>query len=133
MPFKTRRIIFSWIAVLAILLNALMPTLAQALVVDKGEGSAWVEVCSAQGISWVSAGAEAGLPTQEPKNAPGLVQAAKCAYCLVHADSFALPPAMPAAPRLLQPAADRLLPAAQRPMQSRALWALPSVRAPPRG
>ena len=133
MPFKTRRMIFSWVAVLAILLNAMMPTLAQALVADKGEGSAWVEVCSAQGISRVSAGTDAGLSTQEAQDAPGPAQAAKCAYCLVHADSFALPPAMPEAPRLLQPVTGHLLPIAQRPMQSRALWALPSVRAPPRG
>jgi hypothetical protein len=57
MLIQHRRVISSWIAILAILLNALMPTVSLARESSRGESAVrsgdWVEVCFVQGSSWV--------------------------------------------------------------------------------
>ena len=49
------RSLSTWIAILAILLNALMPTLSVALERPRAPSgnSGWIEVCSTQGTFWV--------------------------------------------------------------------------------
>ena len=46
----------AWLAMLAMLLGALAPTVAQAVVAAQG-GPGWVQVCSASGMVWVTPGA----------------------------------------------------------------------------
>jgi hypothetical protein len=57
MPFTRATHRFAaWLAMLAMLLGALAPTVAQAVVAAQG-GPGWVQVCSASGMVWVQADA----------------------------------------------------------------------------
>jgi hypothetical protein len=65
----------SWIALVAVLALALLPTLSHALAFVQGERAPWAEVCSGQRGPRVVAGTEGGVPLA--------VQAASehCAWC----------------------------------------------------
>lgn len=82
-PLSTRRTLYLWIACLAMLLNALTPSLSHALAAS-GRGG-WVEVCSAAGKQYVAA------PAVPSPTDTSLHQLAHCPFCLPHAGSFALP------------------------------------------
>lgn len=112
-----------WIAVLAILLSALAPSLSQALAA--GTGSNWVEVCTAQGSKWMAAG-EAGT---EPAPASAHVLD-HCPYCSLHAPALGLPPVASMPPLLLQRAHEvpRAYLAARRTLHA---WVSAQPRAPP--
>lgn len=137
MTNRPRQIIASWIAILAILLNALMPTVSMALHSSRGasvaRGSDWIEVCSTQGSTWVRLATDGSLLEQtsrKPAGAPAFGHGGYCLYCLTHAASFGLPPSsvfgLPVWPLitdlLLQHAPIALLPAD---------WLAPAARAPP--
>lgn len=132
---SARRRWISRIAVLAVLLNALVPTLSQALAwarVQGGPAAGWVEICTSQGPRWerLSDADPAAPAGQEGQPAPGAAHAA-CLYCLPHAGSVGLPgsivvPSVPAqdCPIALPVwAAPRLSPPPP--------WVAPAVRAPP--
>lgn len=85
----TRRLLL-WIAALAVLMAALAPAVAQALV--SGNGAAWVEVCTAQGARWISVD-DAGDPSTT-KAMHGLEH---CPYCSLQLPTADLPPTPPAA------------------------------------
>lgn len=131
------RTLSSWIAIVAILLNALMPTLSVALESARGQTAAssrdWIEVCSTQGSTWVRLDAHGRLIEQtdrKPVDAPISAHTEHCPYCLTHAASFGLPPVtawgLPVWPRtpdlLLQRSPLALTPIA---------WLAPAARAPP--
>jgi hypothetical protein len=97
MMSRPSRILSSWIAILAIVLNALVPTVSVAF--EKGRsghsGSDWIEVCSTQGSTWVRLGSDGAVlekTDQKPADAPASAHGGHCPYCLTHAASFALPP-----------------------------------------
>lgn len=80
-----RRRLTAWIAVLAVLLMSLAPTVSHALGRASVEG--WVEVCSAEGSRWVLA---------EPAGAGGAPGAVAhlldhCPCCSSHAPTLGLP------------------------------------------
>lgn len=74
-----------WIAVLAVLLASLLPTVGHALAA--GQGGDWVEVCTAQGSRWVQAGDDGA--GRAPASAHVLDH---CPYCSLHAPALGLPP-----------------------------------------
>ncbi len=77
MPFSraTRRIA-AWLAMLAVLLGALAPGVAQALVAAQG-GSGWMQVCSASGMVWVQSDA-----VDDPAAGKPLTDASRhCPWC----------------------------------------------------
>jgi len=136
---KTRhhRVISSWIAILAIVLNALMPTVSMALEGGRGGGAAngndWIEVCSVQGSTWVRLAADGSLleqTGQKPKDAPASVHGEHCLYCLTHAASFALPPVPALALSVWSQSAELLLRHEPLALVSVA-WRAPAARAPP--
>lgn len=139
MLMQTRhcRVISSWIAILAILLNALMPTVSMALENSRGKpvasSSGWIEVCSTQGSTWVRLDSYGNLLDQtdrKPLDAPASAHGGQCLYCLTHAASFGLPPApvwvLPVWPRTTDLLAQRT-PLALTPVA----WLAPAARAPP--
>ena len=137
MKHTTRRTWSSWIAILAILLNALMPVVSQALPTGEIRAdSTWSELCASDGSRWIRTDAQGHVLEQvtvKPANAPeGLPHFTKCQYCLTHSASFALPPPTPAWAGLIGgsgtfiPSDGSSLPALQ------VSWAIPAVRAPPR-
>lgn len=76
----------AWIAIFAILLAALAPSLARALAPPQ-QAMPWGEICTAAGMQQVAVDAAPDSGSHEgsgPRH---------CPYCLVHAGHFALPSA----------------------------------------
>jgi Protein of unknown function (DUF2946) len=71
----------AWLALLAMLWGALVPTLAQAAVASS-DRQGWVEVCSASGVLWVRVDGGAKSPTA-PTGQPGPMAdaSAHCPWC----------------------------------------------------
>jgi hypothetical protein len=137
MMSQPSRILSSWIAIVAILLNVLVPTVSVALEKvrpgQSGSGSDWIEVCSTQGSTWARLGNDGAVlekTGKKPADAPASAHGGHCPYCLTHAASFALPPA-PAWETPVNPATfDYSL--KDEPLAfSSVKWLAPAVRAPP--
>jgi hypothetical protein len=133
--FRTLRRLLSNIAILAVLLNALMPSLSQAMARYASNDSGWTEICSTSGSRWVrvdDSGAVVAQSNTRPTDAPASLHGAACDYCLTHAGSFGLPPVpgwQPPSPSGATPAP---APVAQTHRGTSRDWASPAVRAPPR-
>ena len=136
MNMLRNRTLFSWLAMVAILLNSLAPAVTHALTQSSGGSGAqlaWLEVCSAQGSTWIRVGSDGGVLEQtrdKPADAPGGTASPHCPYCVTHAASFAMPPS-PAAAFVLQAFTLEL---ADRPGVSDVAslnWLTPAARAPP--
>lgn len=114
------------LALCAILMNALLPTITHALRAD-GAG-AWTEICTVLGAKWVSTN-----PTDSGAPAPATVLPLDdCPYCALQAGMPFLPPAptttlLASAPQFALPL---LFLAASRTPHA---WVAAQPRAPPRG
>ncbi|MGK5023668.1 DUF2946 family protein [Janthinobacterium sp. RB2R34] len=75
-----------WFACLALLLNALLPSISHAFAASQGRAVA--EICSASGAVYTQADL---APPSEPQ--PRHIK--HCLYCMHHADNLALPPSPP--------------------------------------
>ena len=94
MPIRTSRLPL-WLALVAMLALALLPTLSHALAFARG-GAAWAEVCTPQGMRLVAVdAAQAAADPDAPAQAAGRLE--HCPLCALGADLPALPPAAPAA------------------------------------
>ena len=124
---RTRRLqrFASWIATFAIVLAAVAPTVSQALVASGAMGSAWVEVCTAEGMRWVAIGDET------PTDAPAEHCVGVCAYCLTHAGSFGLAPVLASSLTFREDYAARSSVHAAAPPRLSSLWSPHQTRAPP--
>ena len=80
----------TWLATLALLLGALAPAVAQALV-DTRSDAGWVEICSSSGMRWVQldADADAGDPASNEPMADG---SRHCPWCNLGSGAAGLPP-----------------------------------------
>jgi hypothetical protein len=76
---RTTRVLTSWMAVLAILMAALAPSISHAL--ESKNGPSWVEICTSVGAKWVNAGGDAG---DEAPSFPGAHPQEHCPYCSLH-------------------------------------------------
>lgn len=71
----------AWLALLAVLWGALVPTLAQAAV-SGSDRQGWVEVCSASGVLWLRVDGGAEAPTDKPSKPGNMADAsAHCPWC----------------------------------------------------
>jgi hypothetical protein len=91
---RSRRRLASWLAVLALVVNALAPALAQAVVTGSGQGD-WVQVCSVTGVAWVrvddgldAASRTAGQPFGHPGDPSSSM---KCPWCGLHGGAPGIP------------------------------------------
>ena len=117
---RSRPIFSSWIAVFAVLLNALAPAVSVSLseARNPAAGGNWVEICSTRGSTWTRLGEEPADSAPE-----------HCPYCFTHAASFGLPPTPPwVIPVTLQGVIP--LPLLALPLVFTA-WFIPAARAPP--
>ncbi len=80
-----------WIALVAMLALALLPTLSHALTFARGGSGAWVEVCTPQGMRLVQV---AGDETPAPLQAGSHLE--HCPLCVLPHVDAAPPPAVPA-------------------------------------
>ena len=95
-PFRLfRRHALLWVACFAILLNALAPTVSQAVAASTGQ-TGWTQICSLAGLRWVQSSddlansQESGAPDQQ-------FQTEQCPFCGVHAGSWVVLPEPPIA------------------------------------
>jgi hypothetical protein len=129
MPFtRARRRLTTWLALLAMVLGALAPTVAQA-VVAASDRAEWIEVCGASGMVWVQVEAEDGSLATHPGQGSMADGSQHCPWCSLHGGAAGLPvvPVVSDPPPGLAgplPTAD---PVSPRP----ATWAPPQARAPP--
>ena len=118
----TRRLI-SWLALLAVVMAALAPTMSRAL--GREAAAAWVEVCTAQGSRWVALDGQGDAGSSDAGH-PG----EHCPYCSLHVPVLGTPPAD--APVLVLPALVHAVPtaflAAPRTLHA---WVVAQPRAPP--
>ena len=85
---RVQRRFTAWLAMLALLLTVLAPTLAQA-VVKASDRSDWVQICGVSGMVWVKA--DAASPDTE--SAPMSDMGMQCPWCSLHSPATGLPPA----------------------------------------
>ena len=87
------RVLTSWIAVLAILMAALAPSISHAL--GAKNGASLIEVCTALGGKWVQPD---GSSTDQAPASGGVHPFEHCPYCSLHANDIAIPvaPVVPA-------------------------------------
>jgi len=117
----------AWIALVAMLAFALMPTLSRALSFAQGGSQGWVEVCTPQGMQWVS---PQGESSSSPPDGVIAQHLDRCHFCqLAGTGAAPLPAAAP--PLTLTPAASeapRLFLQAARTLHA---WRSAQPRAPP--
>ncbi|WP_066273591.1 DUF2946 domain-containing protein [Hydrogenophaga palleronii] len=125
-PRATHRIA-AWLAMLAMVLGALAPTLAQAVVAAQG-GPGWMQVCSASGMVWVQTDAQGDLADMDVGKS--MADASRhCPWCQLHG-AAGLPPAPLAVTDLAAPTAAPLWRASVD--EPATFWPAAPSRAPPR-
>lgn len=68
----------AWLALCAMVFGSLAPSISKLLAAAQGEGTAWVEICSAQGIKRIA------LDASGTKSPDGHADRdAHCGYCLL--------------------------------------------------
>ena len=125
MPFtRVQRRLTAWLAMLALVLAALAPALAQAAVAGSDRGD-WVQICSATGMVWV----QADHAASDPENAPVADMGMPCPWCSLHSPATGLPPAPASGLALAAPESlGRDVTAAAPPV---GMWIAAPARAPP--
>lgn len=123
---RVHRRFTAWLAVLAMVLGALAPTVAQA-VVASSDRAGWVQVCSVSGMIWVQA--DTGTPSSDSPSAPVADVSMHCPWCTLHGGAADLPPVSLMAeplPRQTEPPPDFF-----RAVTLTGTWAVAHARAPP--
>jgi hypothetical protein len=136
---------FSWIAILAILLNSLMPLVSQAVELQTGkslkpavsfigaDGASWQELCSANGSVWIKLDANGNIVEKtkdKPAGAPTTIHLEHCAYCVTHAGSFGLT-VTDLVYAFAQAELDQFAVISFAQSLPQSAWISPAVRAPP--
>lgn len=80
-----------WIACLAILLNALAPSISHAIAAARGDAPAW-QICRTDASRYAAPALAAAGEPLAPSRQDKMQAGEHCAYCLPHGASFALPP-----------------------------------------
>ncbi|MBA4110278.1 MAG: DUF2946 domain-containing protein [Leptothrix sp. (in: Bacteria)] len=120
----------AWIALCAILLGALAPTVSHGVRAWSHAPITWVEVCSSTGNKLIAmtksdrADAKGSLPSGEHAGE-------HCPFCLVQGHDAALLPAPPPVVAMATPLADGLPFLFLHAPRSLFAWAPPQARAPP--
>ncbi len=115
----------AWIACLAMLAAALMPSLAHARKAALGLPAGLFEICSAAGLRSLA------IPDNGDSQPSQVSQTADCPFCLPHCQiGNALPPAPPALP--LTVARHEVPPLYLRAPRPLFAWAAAGCRDPPR-
>jgi len=122
LPHLHRRLT-AWIALMAMLLGTLAPTISHALA-RTGDGI-WVQVCTPEGSRWVHVGDDAPSDPTAP-----LQPLEHCPYCSVHAPALGMPPAPCTLALDAPPLAERPMAWWQAPTTAHA-WSSAQPRAPP--
>ena len=120
---RHHRLLTAWIALVAMLAFALVPTVSRALAFGTGS-SGWAEICTPQGMKRLAVVDDDGAPVQAGTHLN------HCALCGLSTDGAAPLPAAPAPLRLPvgSAAGPRLFPQAAHTLPA---WRRAQARAPP--
>lgn len=121
----------TWLALVAVLAMALLPTLSHALAFSQGDQRVWAEICTPQGMKRVavdSTAGEAATATDPATSAAGHLE--HCPYCTLSAPAVGLPPAPHAVP-VFSAAAEHLPPSWRHAPRTLWAWGSAQPRAPP--
>jgi hypothetical protein len=123
---RRRLQVCTWLALVAMLALALLPTVSHALTHGQGGQSAWAEICTPQGMKVVAVGgvADEGSPVQAATHLE------YCPYCAGAATAAGLPPAPPQVPDL-SAAAERVPLLFLQAPRTLFAWRSAQPRAPP--
>lgn len=118
MLLAIRRRRLAWVLLCALVVAALAPGVARALALAQGQFAPWAVVCTTPG----------DLSAPGGRDAAHLME--RCAWCSLHADTLAPPPAADTVLRhlALRHAVPALFLHAPRPLTA---WATAQARAPP--
>ena len=118
----------AWVALFALVLGALAPTVTQAMVAG-GERADWLEGCGVSGMGWVKADTGEVSQQQPDGSAPAGDASQHCPWCTLHGGSASLPLAhvLPELP----PRVTDFPPAFYRAPLAVTAWAPAQSRAPP--
>ncbi len=113
----------AWLAFLAILFAALVPSVSRAMI--PADGGNWAEVCTMQGAKFVKVGDDGGQPSGD-----GAQHLEHCPFCFTQHDAAGLPPTP--AP-MLHPAAGSMIypPLFYQAPRRLFIWSAAQSRAPP--
>ena len=120
MHTRLSRAITSWVAVLAVLMSALAPSISPALV--KNGDVSWVEVCADGGSKWIDPSTGEEFPPSTHASDP-------CHYCVLHADVAISGPVSPRVP--VADLAEYVARAFLNAPRVAHAWRAPHSRAPP--
>ena len=111
---------------------ALLPTVARAMASAQGDGSAWAEICTAQGMKRVALDSQpGGSAVPEPATPESASHHLDhCPFCGLSAQALDLPPA-PRPVLDLSAAADHLPPLFLQAPRTLFAWCRAQPRAPP--
>ncbi|MGV3728690.1 DUF2946 family protein [Hydrogenophaga sp.] len=124
---RTTRRCATWLAMLAMVMGALAPTVAQAVVASQG-GAGWVQVCSASGMVWLQADAIDGDSALGDASESMTDASRHCPWCNLHG-ATGLPPSPTLTPLLAPVAAVPQVPPS--PVSFATFWPAAPPRAPP--
>lgn len=120
----------TWIVALAMLAMALLPGVSHALAHARGDNTAWVEVCTPQGMRLVALPAADALAPDSPAPLQTAGHLEHCALCALAQDTLSLPAAPPLPARLATTDVPRSQPLLRAPCAAPA-WPSAQPRAPP--
>jgi hypothetical protein len=128
---STRKPWHMWFACLAILLNALSPSLSYAYAaLHANANGATLEVCSARGAVYTQADLAPAIQAATSATDSVLHHIEHCPFCMSHAGSFALPPPQ-STPLAVMDGHDRYPPLFYQAPQPQFAWLAASPRGPP--
>lgn len=119
------RSLTAWIALCAILLGALAPTLSHAFSLG-GDGKRLVPVCTVAGMKMVA------VDDSSENGGPDIFPVERCPFCSIQLDT-ALPPPAPEVVIVLKRVLERFPPLHYRSPRPLFAWAVAHPRAPPSG
>ncbi|MDO8178027.1 MAG: DUF2946 domain-containing protein [Undibacterium sp.] len=88
-PLWKNKFVTTWIAIFAILLSALAPSISSALTMRNASSPGWSEICSASNVY-----SSANKMSKKASGTSDAHESKHCPFCLPHAGNFALPPAV---------------------------------------
>lgn len=129
--FLKRKQWHMWFACLAILLNALSPSLSYAFAsLHANASGASIEICSASGAVYTQADLASAFKTAKSTTDSVLHHIEHCPFCMNHAGSAGLPPPL-SAPLAVVTGHDAYPPLFYQAPQAQFAWLGASPRGPP--
>ena len=126
---RLQRRFAAWLAIVALLLGALAPTIAQARTTG-GERAGWLEICTTTGMAWVKADSGEVAQQRDGGQPTDAGVSPHCPWCTLHGAS-GLPPA--AATTLVPGRLAEGPPSFYRVPLVDTVWLTARSRAPPSG